>query len=803
MRRLCYALLGLLLMVSLACAANETTTDTVQLLRKRLGTMAPPFVVSGCLPTVPVSSLTFGSFACEVNVLDSSTALVPVTQPAVTVTLANTDGIHWLAVCQDRTSTVSGWTRTQGTHYAHRQVTDQPADPTGCVVFAKATVAGGVITAVERVFVVGGARILDVTRPPYNVPRDGTGNAATEINQALLDAKGGRYRVYLPCGTYRTTAQILLQEQTELFGADKSCAIIAPDTGTSIPRPVLANGVDYTYVHDLQVDCGDETIAGRQGIAGLNGTDYMRVERVHVRRCGQYGLVFGDTSAAPFSSGGAGIEWVDNLIDMGNHPSGACTGNLALEYFPRGPVGYLATPGPLITGNTILAEDADGGIKINNARGARITNNYISGGNCSTATGAIITVASSGVTIATNEIYDSVLGITFGNIPRSNATGGNELRTEMTNIIGNMIQKPGTAGIFSSDGSVDTTIGDNIIRLDGGTGTHGIVLQPTAPGSGGASYTRTSIRNNQTVGFPSGIVLQDDSGGTLGYTDTIITNNVTSVTDGTGFGISVENGFGHTLISNNNIIGHIAGIAVGGAARTSYAVITGNNIRQVNSSNSANRDCIQVVGDYPRIANNYCDNAGGFHAKWGIRLNATQAPLIQGNQFVAMDDGDLVLVNTGSMTEATPMPQAFCVDQSANVGAADTNENTIATCTLPADYFTMFGGVTITAFGEGAGAGGVKDVRLKFGGTTLGSALQLASGAQAYRFEADVLMPDTSVTAQHAWVKGYDGTTLDVSAYGSLAINTTSGTVTILVSCQMANAGDTCRSRGLVVKPWR
>lgn len=687
----------------------------------------------------------------------------------------------------------------------------QPTLPADALFLAYLTITNGAITdvadmrALTPLDTIRGQRVINATLPPYNAPRDNNGDAAAAINTALTDAAASGYAVYLPCGSYRTTAQIAMQSNTELFGTSRDCVTILPDTATSIPRPIVATSVSNVSIHDLKVDCGDETVAGRQGIAGLNGTTYMRVERTHVRRCGQYGLVFGDTSAAPYSSGGAGIEWVDNIIDMGNHPAGACTGNLAVEYFPRGPVGFLANPGPIISRNIIFAEDTDGGIKINNARGARITDNYVSGGNCSTATGGIITVASSGVTIADNEVYDSRIGINFGNVPRSNATGGNELRTEMTTIATNMVQRPGTAGIFSSDGSVDTLVEGNLVRLDGGTGTSGILLQPTDAGSSGASYTRTSIRNNHIVGLNTGIALLDDTSGTLGYVDTTISNNTTSVTDGTGFGVTVENGTGHTLISHNAIIGHIAGIAVGGAARTSYAAIIGNNMRQLNSSDSANRDCIQVVGDYPRIVANYCDNAGGFHAKWGVRLNATQGPHIDAsNQWVAMDTGDIVLVNSGSMTLATPALQDLCGSQAAVTAPADTNNNTLTSCVLPAYYFTLFGGVHIVAFGETAGAGGTKDLTLDFGGTVLGATvLQTAAGNQVFRYDAYVWMPDTSVTAQHAFVQGWDGTTLDVSEYESLAVNTTAGTITIALKCAKNTAGDTCRSRGMRVFPWR
>jgi hypothetical protein len=34
-----------------------------------------------------------------------------------------------------------------------------------------------------------------------------------------------------------------------------------------------------------------------------------------------------------------------------------------MEYFPKGPAGYLASPGPVIEGNVVIGVTADGGIK--------------------------------------------------------------------------------------------------------------------------------------------------------------------------------------------------------------------------------------------------------------------------------------------------------------------------------------------------------------------------------------------------------------------------------------------------------
>ena len=70
-------------------------------------------------------------------------------QTATTLTVANTNGVHWLAICRDTTSPVTGWTRTSGTYYMHRQTATDPGSPSGCLRFAKVTVASNIISAIE------------------------------------------------------------------------------------------------------------------------------------------------------------------------------------------------------------------------------------------------------------------------------------------------------------------------------------------------------------------------------------------------------------------------------------------------------------------------------------------------------------------------------------------------------------------------------------------------------------------------------------------------------------------------------
>jgi len=365
---------------------------------------------------------------------------------------------------------------------------------------------------------------INVTQEPYLVPHDGTGDASTGINRALADAQGKGRTVYLPCGTYRLIAEVLPKSHTALRGAG-DCTILMADPSLPIPRPIKVENQSQVSIHDLQVDCGDATIVGRQGVALMNSTTYTTVERVHVQRCGQYGIAFADNmKVPPFGSGGAGIVWRNNRVDMTGIPAGKCTGTIAMEYFPKGSLGYFAVPGPLIEGNVVIGATADGGIKINNSRGARIVGNTVSGVTCSTTAGAIIIVAAEDTVVERNAISDTRLGISFGGLPRSHATGGNERRTAHLVIQGNTIRRYSVAGLFSSDGANNIIIVGNTIALDGGTGTRAINMQPQPASKGGAPFTQIEITKNVIQGGV-GIDLREDREGTLGFQGIRITGN--------------------------------------------------------------------------------------------------------------------------------------------------------------------------------------------------------------------------------------------------------------------------------------
>jgi len=189
MRRVLSLMLALLLLAGRVYGENTHGTPTEADERGAwFSDVAQPFMHSGCLPVVPGASLTMAAFACTGYVQGSVGALTYVSQAAATVTLTNVSGVHWLALHKDTTTTVASWTRRAGSHYLFRQVTAQPANPTGALVFAKVTVAGGVITAIQDFRIPSSymrAGVYDLTDPLYGGLCDSSSDNAAAFTAAV------------------------------------------------------------------------------------------------------------------------------------------------------------------------------------------------------------------------------------------------------------------------------------------------------------------------------------------------------------------------------------------------------------------------------------------------------------------------------------------------------------------------------------------------------------------------------------------------------------------------------------------
>lgn len=205
--------------------ASHANPNMQRQLQQWFGDYSTSWVQAGCLPTVPSASLILAAFACEAYSKDGTTGeLWYIAQPAVSVTMAATAGVSWLAIHRDTTSTVSSWTRVAATHYLLQHVTAKPADPSGAQVVAQITVAANIVTAVadvRRPASWARAGVYDVTDPLYGAVGDDSTADTVAFQRALAAGAGHRVFVPNPRVAYKITASLTVPAATQLVGAGK------------------------------------------------------------------------------------------------------------------------------------------------------------------------------------------------------------------------------------------------------------------------------------------------------------------------------------------------------------------------------------------------------------------------------------------------------------------------------------------------------------------------------------------------------------------------------------------------------
>jgi hypothetical protein len=129
------------LMVFMVSQAHATTNfgapSTLQEVQQHFGAGGHgPFIVSGCAPTVPASSLTIAAFACTAVVHDASTPPreIPVVQDVAGVDRARFgDRLagHRLHVMSAPRRQAGPARAAKRTHYVYQASATPPANPTG------------------------------------------------------------------------------------------------------------------------------------------------------------------------------------------------------------------------------------------------------------------------------------------------------------------------------------------------------------------------------------------------------------------------------------------------------------------------------------------------------------------------------------------------------------------------------------------------------------------------------------------------------------------------------------------------
>jgi Pectate lyase superfamily protein len=206
---------------------------------------------------------------------------------------------------------------------------------------------------------------LNATASPYNADPTGGNDSTQAINQALSDSASlpKPVPVYLPAGTYVTSAALVMGNQAVLFGDGIDLTVIAPTPApansqfnaiqSKIPTPsqiqqqtLNAYVVTGAAVRDLTIDCSRMTAGAPAGGAGNGifwfGAVLCVTERVRVTGCPNWGIVF---DATPNN------DAYDSIVSQCRIEG--CAGGINLSYNTAARImdNYLSGP----TGNTTAA----------------------------------------------------------------------------------------------------------------------------------------------------------------------------------------------------------------------------------------------------------------------------------------------------------------------------------------------------------------------------------------------------------------------------------------------------------------
>lgn len=166
-----------------------------------------------------------------------------------------------------------------------------------------------------------------------------------------------------------------------------------------------------------------------------------------------------------------------------------------------------------------------------------------------------------------------------------------------------------------------------------------------------------------------------------------------------------------------------------------------------------------------------------------------------GKLFVTIAGSDGSSTPAGAPGFATLMAQSFA----AVSGAADTNENALATVTIPANTLGANGALFIETHWAFTNNANTKTLRLRFSG--IGGTAIFSQGATTQQTGwARTMMANRGVTNSQfaSSIITYVGNTIGNSIGSTAAIDTTAAT-TLVISGQKATAGDTLTLEGYSV----
>lgn len=353
----------------------------------------------------------------------------------------------------------------------------------------------------------------------YGAIGDWNGTTGTDDTTAIQDAltaaavSGGT--VFIPAGTYLTTASLEVGSNTQVLGEGKD-SIIAPAYSSTGPKPIIndhANGNENITLRDFAVDKTGTNV--EHGIM-LNGVTNLLLDGIYV---------FGETGVA-----GAGAIAISSIL-----PSNVL---------------HLVSTGVRVV-NCHLTECGNYGVQVGFVKGCSIANNYIQGyrelvgvePEKYTPTAAISQAQN--VSITGNVLKGSATsnGTATGMLIVTQASEGTVAGVSVT---GNTLYGPATTsstgnpGILIDEGSGISVMGNSVTATEG----PGIIIGISGSGLTAAACSGNNVNSCATysTGAP-GIALKEASG-------CVVVGNKISGSNHT-YGISETGNSVNNLITNN------------------------------------------------------------------------------------------------------------------------------------------------------------------------------------------------------------------------------------------------------------
>jgi len=257
-------------------------------------------------------------------------------------------------------------------------------------------------------------------------------------------------------------------------------------------RTIMTTGFNIVFSH-FKVE--GKNALGESCVAMLNGAHDITVHGLWTDKCGQFGILIGDTAQ---TGGFRNIQIINNIVTDVGEPTSET--NIGIEVFPKGPSGFLA-PGLVIRHNRVTGKagmKVTCGIKMNAADRSIIEDNSVDLREIlvtDASGGGICVVTSEGTMITNNRVLGAKSGLAIsGQIdPR------NGLRNRNATVEGNYLSGQTQNGIYSAEGFEGLTIARNTLKREEGTATRGIFLQRRSESYGNAKISDNEISSYEVA----------------------------------------------------------------------------------------------------------------------------------------------------------------------------------------------------------------------------------------------------------------------------------------------------------------